>query len=453
MAATLGVDPQRETYGIVPKRKRLLHRLLHMPRAIWSGTISFGLVSVPVKMYSAIDEADLHFHLVHEPDNGRIGYQKFCKTEEKPVPDDEIVKAFEIRKDKHVVLTDEDFAAAKSEGVKSIEISDFVPYDEIDPIYFERTYYLGPQDGGEKPYSLLREAMERTKLAAIGKYVMRDRQHVGCLRVRDRVITLEKMFFHDEIRPVGEIAPSKAKVAKAELEMATTLIEQVHDLVQAREVRGHLPRGAAEDHQGEAEGQDDHRCRAGDRGGAARSARGAAGFGRRGQEARPRLRPRRSGRRPASGRPGSGRRSAREARRAGSARRRRASRRRRPSSGRRGSRGSRRRSCARSGRALPATPPRTEPLSLVSRELQVGVPDRQHADLGDLDHGDVAAVVVDDRELLADLRQRIAVPLVVDEQPGRRRLLAAEDGCDELFAERRAGEPELGLPHRAAGCQ
>ena len=197
-----------------------------MPRAIWSGTISFGLVSVPVKMYSAIDETDLHFHLVHEPDSGRIGYQKFCKKEEKPVSDDEIVKAFELRDDKHVVLTDEDFAAAKSEGVKSIEIADFVPYEEIDPIYFERTYYLGPQDGGEKPYSLLREAMERTKLAAIGKYVMRDRQHVGCLRVRDRVITLEKMFFHDEIRPVGKIAPRKTKVAKAELEMATTLIEK-----------------------------------------------------------------------------------------------------------------------------------------------------------------------------------------------------------------------------------
>jgi DNA end-binding protein Ku len=197
-----------------------------MPRAIWSGTISFGLVSVPVKMYSAIDETDLRFHLVHEPDSGRIGYQKFCKKEDKVVPEDEIVKAYEIREDEHVVLTDEDFEAVKAEGVKSIEISDFVPYEEIDPIYFERTYYLGPQDGGEKPYSLLREAMEKTKLAAIGKYVMRDRQHVGCLRVRDRVITLEKMFFHDEIRPVGKIAPRKAKVAKAELEMATTLIER-----------------------------------------------------------------------------------------------------------------------------------------------------------------------------------------------------------------------------------
>ena len=197
-----------------------------MPRAIWTGTISFGLVNVPVRMYSAIDESDLHFHLVHEPDGGRIGYQKVCKAENEPVPDDEIVKAFEVKKDELVVLTDEDFAAAKSEGVKTIEISDFVPYEEIDPIYFERTYYLGPQDGGEKVYSLLRQAMEKTGLAAVGKYVMRDKQHLGCLRIREGVITLEKLFFHDEIRPAKEIAPRKTKVPDAELKMATSLIAQ-----------------------------------------------------------------------------------------------------------------------------------------------------------------------------------------------------------------------------------
>jgi len=136
------------------------------------------------------------------------------------------VKAFEVKKDELVVLTDEDFAAVKTEGVKTIEISDFVPYEEIDPIYFERAYSLGPQPGAEKVYALLREGMERTKLAAIGKYVMRERQHLGCLRVRDGVISLEKMFFHDEIRPSAELAPRNTKVAKAELEMATTLIKE-----------------------------------------------------------------------------------------------------------------------------------------------------------------------------------------------------------------------------------
>jgi Ku protein len=197
-----------------------------MPRAIWSGSISFGLVNVPVRMFSAIDENDLRFHLIHEPDSSRIGYQKICKNEEKPVPDDEIVKAFEFERDEYVVLDDEDFEAARTEGVKTIDISDFVPYEEIDPIYFERTYYLGPQNGGEKVYVLLRNAMEKSGLAAIAKYVMRDRQNLGCLRVREGTLTLEKMFFHDEIRPVEEIAPKGIRIAKGELEMATALIDQ-----------------------------------------------------------------------------------------------------------------------------------------------------------------------------------------------------------------------------------
>jgi DNA end-binding protein Ku len=197
------------------------------PRAIWSGSISFGLVNVPVRMYSAIAESDLRFHLIHEPDSSRIGYQKICKKEGEPVPDDEIVKGFEFKDDEFVVLTAEDFEAAKVEGVKSIDISDFVPYEEIDPIYFEKTYFLGPQPGAEKVYSLLREAMEKTELAGIAKFVMRDRQHLGCLRVREGTLTLEKMFFHDEVRPVDEIKPRKTKVAKSELDLATSLIEQV----------------------------------------------------------------------------------------------------------------------------------------------------------------------------------------------------------------------------------
>jgi len=198
-----------------------------MPRALWTGSISFGLVNVPVRLYSAIAETDLRFHLIHEPDGGRIGYQKTCKKENgASVPDDEIVKGYEFKKDEFVVLTDEDFAAAKTEGVKTIEISDFVPYEEIDPIYFEKTYFLGPQKDGEKPYALLRAAMEETGLAAIGKFVMRDRQHLGCLRVREGALTLEQMYFHDEVRPVDEIAPRKARVPKAELELATALIER-----------------------------------------------------------------------------------------------------------------------------------------------------------------------------------------------------------------------------------
>ncbi len=196
-----------------------------MPRAIWSGSISFGLVNVPVRMYSAIDEHDLHFHYVHAKDSSRIGYEKICKAEGKPVPDDEIVKAFEYEKGEYVYMADEDFQSAQVHNFKTIDIRDFVPYDEIDPIYFEKTYLLGPQENAEKVYALLREAMERSGLAAIAKYVMRDKQHLGCLRVREGVITLEKMYFAEEIRPVEGIAPGKTKVDDRELEMAGQLIE------------------------------------------------------------------------------------------------------------------------------------------------------------------------------------------------------------------------------------
>ena len=197
-----------------------------MPRAIWTGSIAFGLVNVPVRMYSAVEDHSLHFNYVHEPDGSRIGYEKVCKEEGKPVPDSEIVKGFESEKGEWVYMTDEDFEAAAAENHRTIDIRQFVPFEEIDPIYFERTYYLGPDEGAEKVYNLFREAMEQTELAGIAKYVMRERQHLGCLRVREGVITLVKMYFHDEIRPVDDIGPRKSKPAKAELDMATTLIEQ-----------------------------------------------------------------------------------------------------------------------------------------------------------------------------------------------------------------------------------
>ena len=156
----------------------------------------------------------------------RIGYEKVCKKEGKPVPDDEIVKAFEYEKGEYVYMTDEDFEAAESDtGQKTIDLRDFVPYEEIDPIYFERTYYLGPQVGSERVYALLAEAMERSGLAAVAKYVMRDKQNLGLLRVRAGVITLEKMYFADEIRAVDEIAPTDVAVDESELEMAARLIE------------------------------------------------------------------------------------------------------------------------------------------------------------------------------------------------------------------------------------
>jgi DNA end-binding protein Ku len=197
-----------------------------MPRAIWSGSISFGLVNVPVRMYSAIEEHTLHFNYVHAPDGSRIGYEKICKAEEKPVPDDEIVKAFEYEKGEWVYMSDEDFEAAAEENHRTIDIRAFVPYEDIDPIYFERTYYLAPQEEGAKVYALLVRAMEESGLAAVSKWVMRDRQNLGLLRIRETVMTLERLHFADEIRSVEELAPKGVKVDRNELSLAEQLIEQ-----------------------------------------------------------------------------------------------------------------------------------------------------------------------------------------------------------------------------------
>src|SRR3954451_11128551 len=197
-----------------------------MPRAIWTGSISFGLVNVPVRMYSAVEDRALHFNYVHEPDGSRIGYEKVCKQEDKPVPDSEIVKAFEYEKGEWVYMTDEDFEAAAAENHRTIDIRQFVPFDEIDPIYFEHSYYLGPEEDVEGVCALLLRAMEESGLAGIAKWVMRDRQNLGCLRVREGAITLERMHFAQDIRPLEGIAANETKVDEQELEMASQLIEQ-----------------------------------------------------------------------------------------------------------------------------------------------------------------------------------------------------------------------------------
>ncbi len=195
------------------------------PRAVWTGAISFGLVNAPVRMYTAISEKDLRFNQLHETDGGRIGYVKVCKVDNEPVPADEIVKGYEVSKGEYVQMSDEDFHAARGEVHRGITIHDFVPADQIDPIYFERTYFLGPEEGpGEAIYALLVEAMERSGLSAIATYVHHDRENLACLRVRDGIITLEKMFFDDEVRSTDGIVLSESKVDSKQLKMAEDLI-------------------------------------------------------------------------------------------------------------------------------------------------------------------------------------------------------------------------------------
>jgi DNA end-binding protein Ku len=195
-------------------------------RALWTGSIMFGLVNVPVRVYTAVHEHKVSFSLVHEKDDGPIGYQKICKLEDEPVSNDEIVKAYEYEKGSYVHLTDADFEAVHVEGQHAMELEDFVSYDEIDPVFFAHTYLVGPQDGAEKTYALLVRAMEESGLAGIGRFVMRNRQYLGCLRVRGGVLTLEQMHFADEVDDPTSVVPDRLpSVAKRELEMALSLID------------------------------------------------------------------------------------------------------------------------------------------------------------------------------------------------------------------------------------
>jgi DNA end-binding protein Ku len=196
------------------------------PRSLWTGSLAFGLVNVPVRVFSAVHEHKLSFHLVHAKDDGPIGYDKICKLEDKPVPNDEIVKAFEIGKGELVHMTDEDFESVQVEGQHTIELEDFVPYDEIDPTFFAHTYLVAPDKGAERPYALLVRAMEDSGLAGIGKFVMRNRQYLGCVRVREGVMILEQLYFADEVDPPAKVVPdSLPKVEKRELDMALSLVE------------------------------------------------------------------------------------------------------------------------------------------------------------------------------------------------------------------------------------
>jgi DNA end-binding protein Ku len=200
---------------------------LCMPRALWSGSISFGLVNVPVRLYPAVREHSLHFHLVHEPDNSPIGYQKICKKEEKPVPDEEVVKAFEYKEGTYVLMSDEDFERAQGEKTRTIDVLDFVPQEQIDPIFFAKTYYAGPADGAERVYALLVQVLADSELVGIAKLVLRDRQRIVALRVREGVITLEQLHFADEIADPGDVKPSGQRVGKEELALARQLIESI----------------------------------------------------------------------------------------------------------------------------------------------------------------------------------------------------------------------------------
>jgi DNA end-binding protein Ku len=202
-----------------------------MARAIWSGTISFGLLNVPVKLYSAVARRNIALREIRDSDSARIKHRRVAEGTDEEVPYDNIVKAYELSPGQYVPLSKDEMAALAPEKTRAIDVQDFVDIEEIDPMYFDSPYYLGPADGAEKAYSLLASAMESSGKAAIARFVFRNKEHLSAIRAAGGALTLTTMRFHDEVVPpadLGDVLPDKKpKVAKREQQMAEQLIDSL----------------------------------------------------------------------------------------------------------------------------------------------------------------------------------------------------------------------------------
>jgi DNA end-binding protein Ku len=199
-----------------------------MPRAMWKGAISFGLVTIPVSVYPATEEKTLRFNQLHDEDGGRIRMKRVCSIDGEEVGYEHIVKGYEYEKDRYVILTDDDFEAIPVESSRSIDIQQFVDLEEIDPMLYKKSYYLVPEETGAKAYALLREALNKAGKVGVAKVSFRDKEHLAALRFRDEAFVLETMFWPDEIREAdfgGVDVDTKPRAN--ELEMAQTLIENL----------------------------------------------------------------------------------------------------------------------------------------------------------------------------------------------------------------------------------
>jgi DNA end-binding protein Ku len=195
-----------------------------MARAIWSGSISFGMVSIPVKLYGATESKDISFHLLHSKCGTRLKQVRWCPTDDEEVAWSETVRGYEYAKGEYVKLTNEDFEKLPLPSRHLIDLSAFVQESEIDPVYYERSYYLAPDERAAKPYTLLMQAMEKKGLTALATITIRNKEQLCAIRPRDGAIMLETLYYPDEIRNV-EVETGGAKVSDRELEMAFTLIE------------------------------------------------------------------------------------------------------------------------------------------------------------------------------------------------------------------------------------
>jgi DNA end-binding protein Ku len=196
-----------------------------MPRSIWNGVISFGMVSIPVKMYSATENKDISFHQVHAKCETRIRYQKFCPHCEKTVEQDEILKGYEFAKGQYVILDDEDFEQLPLPSKHTVEVSAFVPLEQIDPIYFEKTYYLEADEAATRPFVLFMRAITDMEMVAIATVTLRNKERLCALRAMGGTLILDTLLYPDEIRVTGEEPLPNVKINDKELQMAEHLIE------------------------------------------------------------------------------------------------------------------------------------------------------------------------------------------------------------------------------------
>jgi DNA end-binding protein Ku len=197
-----------------------------MAHAIWSGSINFGLVTIPVKVFTAVKSDDLSFNMLHAKDEGRIKYERVCSVDGKPVPWDEIVKGYEYEKGEYVILTDDDFKKVNPEATQSVDILEFVELDQINPMFFDKPYYLEPTKQGKHAYALLREALSTSKRVAIARVVIRTKEYIAAVKPLGDALVLELMHWADEIVDTGTLElPDSEKLPEAEMKMAKMLID------------------------------------------------------------------------------------------------------------------------------------------------------------------------------------------------------------------------------------
>ncbi len=196
-------------------------------RSLWKGALSFGLVHIPVRMYSASAERDLSFKLLHKKDLAEIRYARICKVDGKEIPWEDLVKGYETENGTYVVLTQEDFERANVQKTRTIEILDFTHENKIDTIYYDTPYYLEPDKGASNAYSLLYQALKQAKKIAVGRFVFHNHEHIGVIRVHKNILVLHQLRYHNQIRSLQELKISHSQVSKTELNLALKLIDEL----------------------------------------------------------------------------------------------------------------------------------------------------------------------------------------------------------------------------------